>query len=184
MTAYPSIAGIGSRETPPHILAEMTKIGAWCRTYRILVRSGHAEGADYAFEAGALDWCLVYLPWRTFNSAAPVLGQSVEVKSNDKLNELVWKYHPKPKRLTYNGHLLMRRNGAQILGYDEWPQETFAEAPVRAVVCYTTDGQDSGGTGQALRIARGETRARVMNMHSPLYATAAQVIAELERLVS
>lgn len=62
------IAGIGSRETPSTILDAMTFIGLWCRENNIWVRSGHAQGADWAFECGAQENCIAYLPWKGFNT--------------------------------------------------------------------------------------------------------------------
>ena len=47
------IAGVGSRQTPQHVLGEMVSIGAWARNNKVYVRSGHADGADWAFELGA-----------------------------------------------------------------------------------------------------------------------------------
>jgi hypothetical protein len=40
----------------------------------------------------------------------------------------------------------MNRNALQILG-------RYGSTPVKFVVCWTKDGKNTGGTGQALRIA-------------------------------
>lgn len=45
--------GIGSRETPPDILELMTKIARFMFKQGFTLRSGGADGADSAFEAGA-----------------------------------------------------------------------------------------------------------------------------------
>lgn len=61
--------------------------------------------------------------------------------------DLVIKYHPKPNLLKVGGLNLMARNGLQILGED-------LNTPTDIVVCYTTNGEGKGGTGQALRLAQ------------------------------
>ena len=65
-------AGIGARATPPEILSLMTR-AAFALTKRgYVLRSGHAIGADSAFERGAGEAAEIYLPapgWR--GSASP-----------------------------------------------------------------------------------------------------------------
>lgn len=109
---------IGSRETPPDVCTEMTKVGVWLRENGIRGRSGHADGADYAFEQGLLRSCDVYLS----GAAAMVL---------------VEKYHPALHRLTPGGFSLQVRNGYQVLGPN-------LDEPSKAVVCWTTGGGASG----------------------------------------
>jgi hypothetical protein len=55
-------------------------------------------------------------------------------------------YHPAPKALGYNGRKFMARTYRQVVGLGE-PDSEF-------VVCWTHDGTDVGGTGQAIRIAK------------------------------
>ena len=50
---YRSYAGIGSRKTPPHVLAAMTQIAEALAERGYILRSGGAGGADSAFEKGA-----------------------------------------------------------------------------------------------------------------------------------
>ena len=52
---------------------------------------------------------------------------------------------------------LHTRNVAQVLGDD-------CSSPADAVICWTPDGSDSGGTGQAIRIAWAYN-IRVFNLH-------------------
>lgn len=178
------ITGIGSRETPQLILTEMQLIGIWCRAQagRIRVRSGHADGADYAFEQGALEACDVYLPWATFNSDKPLLGVPLglpfvhRVVEADPFNELVQAYHPLPSQLSNSGWQLMRRNGPQVLGLD-------LKTPSKAIVCWTRNGTLTGGTSQALRIGAAYS-IPVLNMFFPKYNTADAVITALKRILS
>lgn len=44
--------GIGSRETPAEILEIFEHLGAWFAKKGYTLRSGHADGADAAFENG------------------------------------------------------------------------------------------------------------------------------------
>lgn len=150
-----SITGIGSRETPPDVLGHMEAVGAW------RVRSGGAEGADYAFERGAMDFTDVFLPWGNFNKHLPRLGLPIVVDPSDALDALVTTYHPASRNLSHGGWSLMRRNGPQVLGLD-------LKTPSDAVVCWR---QRRGGTDQALRIAQGHG-IPVFNMHDPQYGTA------------
>ena len=55
-------AGIGARATPPPILSLMTRAAfALCKRGYVL-RSGHAIGADSAFERGAGSAAQIFLP--------------------------------------------------------------------------------------------------------------------------
>lgn len=145
-------AGIGSRETPPGILALMTKIATRLASHHgdgFWLRSGHAPGADQAFESGAV-WegephLTSFLPWDGFEGGkvrfAPfAYGVS---ERNDAIAE---EFHPAWDRLTQGARKLHSRNVAQILGRPDEPYSSF-------VICWTKDGKASGGTGQAIRIA-------------------------------
>lgn len=58
--------GIGSRSTPPDVLALMTRIARLLRAENFTLRSGRAAGADQASEEGAGDKGVIYLPWSGF----------------------------------------------------------------------------------------------------------------------
>src|SRR4030095_10380993 len=51
---YAPYAGIGSRETPPHICQALERIGSALASIGFTLRSGGARGADQAFEAGSV----------------------------------------------------------------------------------------------------------------------------------
>jgi O-acetyl-ADP-ribose deacetylase (regulator of RNase III) len=136
------------------------------------VRSGGADGSDTSFEAGARQayrflitnfpelknkglkrnrFISVFLPWNGFN------GRKVDENNGyysnfgkyPKTEELAIKY--RPERSPYSSlkpaaQSLMRRNSQQIFGED-------CEHSTKEVICHTNDGKDSGGTGQAIRIA-------------------------------
>jgi hypothetical protein len=61
--------------------------------------------------------------------------------------QIARKYHPGWSYLSPAAKKLMTRNTFQVLGSD-------LETPVSFVVCWTIGGKISGGTGQALRIAK------------------------------
>jgi len=56
-------------------------------------------------------------------------------------------YHPYWNNLSYGAKKLLARNVYQVLGYD-------LQTPSSFIVCWTKDGKGSGGTGQAIRIAK------------------------------
>lgn len=141
------ITGIGSRETPNNILKEMQKIGEYCLNNKITVRSGHADGADWAFEKGAQERCIVYLPSNTFNNHLISKSKKVIVPDNIKYDKITDQFHPNPRALSKFARLLMNRNACQVLGLN-------LDKATNYIICWTKDGQASGGTGQALRIAK------------------------------
>lgn len=134
--------GIGSRSTPADIQTLMTSLATALANDKWILRSGGAEGADVAFEAGAL-YKRIYLPWNGFNNKM-VDNYSYIVPPYEE--ELVYDYHPSPNRLSQAGLKLMSRNAYQVLGDD-------LSSPSAFLVCWTSDGRLTGGTAQALRIA-------------------------------
>ena len=132
--------GIGSRETPDDVMIKMTEIAKKLSRLSYTLRSGAADGADTAFEDGAGSNKQIFLPWNNFNKRT----EGIIPEFNE---DMVRKYHPKPDSLTVGGWLLMSRNTNQVLG------QNFDD-PVEFVLCWTKDGKASGGTGQALRIAK------------------------------
>lgn len=147
-------AGIGSRETPAHILYEMTVIGKVLAQKNWALRSGGANGADVAFEQGC-DFengeKEIFLPWKGFNHHLSLLHTP-----SVSAYEIAEKYHPRFKYLPPYAKALHARNTHQVLG------SIIPHDPIsKFVVCWTKDGcedgtkttKETGGTGQALRIA-------------------------------
>jgi hypothetical protein len=157
------------------VLAELTTRGAHAAARGWTINSGHADGADYAFEVGARQNCVVYLPWDGFNSKLPILGVARVVQRTDELDDLVRRFHPSPGKLTDGGWAMMRRNAYQVLGHD-------LNDPVDAVVCWTRDGAVTGGTGHAIRIAA-HRGIPVINMFEDGSRTASEVVLALEKPV-
>ncbi len=178
------VAGIGSRETPQNILNEMKKIGEWVReTKNFYITSGHAEGADWAFEQGAQERCIVYCPWSGFNQHLKSNANAIIPPTTQKAKDITEKYHPAPGKLSEGAMKLHCRNSYQVLGNEVGECFTAGISPLRvkAVVCWTSDGKASGGTGQAVRIAQGH-KIPILNMHNTNCNTANKVIAFLQAL--
>jgi hypothetical protein len=147
-------AGIGSRRTPQDVCVLMAACGRVFGERGWTLRSGAADGADEAFETGAMMSPTrpeIYLPWRNFNG-----HDSADLdKPSDEAYGIARKYHPRWQYLKPPVRSLLARDAHQVLGRN-------LDDPVTMIVCWTPDGTmdgegpDSGGTGMALRIARGE----------------------------
>lgn len=139
-------AGIGSRETPIDLQNYMTKIATALTSEDYILRSGGAKGADSAFAAGA-GRKEIYLPWNGFNNLYFDNVSYLDVPLTKYAEEFVHDYHPAAHRLNATAFKFMVRNTYQVLGAD-------LKTPAKVVFCYTADGKASGGTGQAMRIAK------------------------------
>lgn len=121
-------AGIGSRDTPDHVLGMMTRLAKRLNDYTL--RSGGAKGADSAFEEGASK--------KEIFTADDATDDAIELSS---------KYHPNWSACSKYAKKLHGRNAMIILGEN-------LDSPVEFVICWTKNGKGDGGTGQALRIAK------------------------------
>ena len=148
-------AGIGSRATPAPVLATMRQIAETLARRGWTLRSGAADGADSAFEAGcdrARGAKEIFLPSDGFRGRhATETGVTVPQRAlqarAEALSAKHWDTAKCPwARLRPFTRALMRRNAHQVLGPD-------LDHPVCAVAYWTPEGAE-GGTGQALRIAR------------------------------
>lgn len=137
--------GIGSRNTPPDILELMTKIATYLEQQGYTLRSGGANGADSAFEAGVHNPnnADIYLPWKGFNNSSSPLWHIAP-----RAFEIAETFHPAWDRCSHGARKLHARNVHQVLGFD-------LVTPTRSdfVICWTPNGELVGGTSQAIRIA-------------------------------
>lgn len=151
--------GIGSRSTPGETLELMT-LAATQMAQRWTLRSGYADGADKAFSNGAFAGggdAEIYLPWRRFNNAPSHaeddrfidMGMYEESQHNilAEAAKIAAAHHPAWERCSETVRKLHTRNVFQVLG------ENLLKPSVM-LICWTPGGSGSGGTGQALRIAR------------------------------
>ena len=60
-------AGVGSRETPRHILEVIYEVAGVLKEAGWVCRTGGADGADDAFLAGGTPQVELLLPWAGFN---------------------------------------------------------------------------------------------------------------------
>jgi hypothetical protein len=137
--------GIGSRKTPKSIKKLMWQMAIHLSKCGYILRSGGAQGADQAFEAGCnyvQGMKEIYLPWPKFENSQSLFI----VKENGPAYKIAEQYHPYWHNLSQGAKKLQARNSHQVLGQDLKTLSDF-------VICYTKDGKGTGGTGQALRIA-------------------------------
>lgn len=143
--------GIGSRQTPNHILDLMRDYAVIFGQLGYTLRSGGAPGADTAFEEGCdISQGLkeIYLPWKNFNN-----NKSIYLPGKIHF-ELASTIHPVWEKLSRGAQALHARNTAQILGIT-------LHTPSKFVLCYTEDGattaqtvsSKTGGTGTAIKLA-------------------------------
>ena len=167
MTTGNFYAGIGSRDTPPDILEQMTEIAGILSDKSYILRSGHADGADLAFERGSKGRNQIWLPWPTFNydsAQADGLHQSGNYFCPPTYGDgerIAKEFHPNWKACSEGAKKLHIRNVYQVLG----PELGFDDRKTisKFVICWTKDGKASGGTGQAIRIAEAYN-VRVFNL--------------------
>lgn len=161
------VAGIGARDTPDPVLGKMKNLGKALARDGMILRSGGADGADSAFEAG---WDAgggrkeIFLGWPGFEGRQAD-GKSVFVKdmSDDcREVEIAKAYYNRDwNRLGRGGKALMARNTNQLYG-----QEVGRSKMTDLVVCWTKGGAPVGGTGQALRIAE-DKGIPILNLGDP-----------------
>lgn len=131
-------AGIGSRQTPPEILARMTQVAKELegKGYTLntgVTFGGKEEGADAAFSRGT----------KNKNLFAPEKASEREIKIAKEI-------HPNPSALSPGAMKLMARNTNQVFGNN-------LDTPVDFVLFYAKEGKGirpEGGTGQAVEMAR------------------------------
>lgn len=134
MSASRSYAGIGSRQTPPSVLLTMRAVATTLAERDWVLRSGHAQGADLAFERGAdigRGAKQIWLPGEATPDAMRLSAQ----------------HHPAWERCGQFARDAHARNAHIVLGQS-------LDDPVRFVICWTPGASASGGTGQAIRIAK------------------------------
>ena len=149
-TAARCYAGIGSRRTPTQVLQVCEQIAQALAQQGWRLRTGHAPGADQAFERGAGALADVFLPWPAFEDSVTVLGDT-HPQPAARAFDIAREHHPNWAALRRGARALHARNTHQILG----PQ---LDQPARFAICWTPDGSldgqgpNTGGTGQALRL--------------------------------
>ena len=160
-------AGVGSRRTPPDILDAMADIAQTLGDAGIALSTGGADGADKAFETGALRTdapITVHTPWPGYNGYRPgrdpetdidvVHPNFTDTTRGHAYADLAREHHPYWKRCGRGARALFVRNVSILAGALDDDGGTL---PVRAVIAYTPNGlpvgREAGGTGHTLRTA-------------------------------
>lgn len=92
-----------------------------------------------------------YLPWAGFNGAPDnderFIYNRMTALNVDKAWAIAKQYHPNWNACSQAARAMHTRNVYQVLGHD-------LNTPSQLVICWTPGASGSGGTGQAIRIAR------------------------------
>jgi hypothetical protein len=142
----PVYAGVGARTTPADVLALMREIAAALAADDWTLRTGGAEGADTAWEEGARHAAgrvELFLPWPGFRGRAADMDEPAPAAY-----EIAARFHPAWRHLGPGVRRLHARNTHQVLG-------AALDHPADMLICWTPRGAGGGGTGQAIRVARG-----------------------------
>lgn len=155
MANFRFYSGIGSKETPEHIQEIMKKIAEILERKKYILRSGGAIGADTAFENGVIMYKEIFYT----DDYAVNGGERIPYKKEDLefADRILKEYHPAFSKggngiKNEKSRKLLSRNTFQYFGVGDTINVDF-------VICYTSDGtestttRDTGGTGQAIRIA-------------------------------
>lgn len=145
--------GIGSRQTPQHILQTIKKLATILNQQGFILRSGGAEGADTAF-AEATTNKEIYLPWPNFNNTT-----GINVGNCPKARNIAQNIHPAWNKCSQGAQKLHTRNIYQILGKD-------LQTPSQFIICWTKNGQKTGGTATALTLAE-QHHIPIINLFHP-----------------
>lgn len=139
--------GVGARSTPPEMLDIIRNVASVLGKRGWVLRSGGAEGADKAFEAGcdaAHGSKKIYIPWSGFNNYIPdgVSIMTLDQGSRDGAIDIIKDVHPAFNRLSRGALALHARNALQVLGL-------YLDSPSQFLICYAPtdrDGVPTGGT--------------------------------------
>jgi len=157
--------GVGSRETPLHILDFMRQVGNRMAQLGYIGRSGSADGADYYFELGFLDYIEQtkhnpptefnsFIPWNKFKTKHGIVYEDKyhicpsKLRNYQQAIQIASETHPAWGRCSDGAKALHTRNIYQILGED-------LNTPSNVLFCYaepTTKGV-KGGTNTAWLLA-------------------------------
>jgi len=151
--------GVGARSVPKDVFDVMLNIAKYMKSQGYTLRSGKADGSDWAFQLGAFGAADIYLPWKGFGSDRPSEGaRELVPEFTEKHKELARIVHPVFDKLKPAVQNLHMRNVNQVCGDD---LEIIPLPLSEFVVCWTPDGAESGdetsretgGTGTAIRLA-------------------------------
>lgn len=139
-----SYTGVGSRSCPKDIQRRFTKLASFLEEKNYILRSGGADGADFAFERGVKkeENKEIYLPWRGFNNS-----KSKYYNIPKEAFIIASQIHPAWDKCSDAVKKLHARNVMQVKGES-------LDDPSSFLVCWTENGEDKGGTRTAIVLAR------------------------------
>lgn len=157
--------GVGSRETPGAILDVMQAAAYKLAAGGWTLRSGAAEGADQAFEAGcdrANGKKEIFIAWDGFCGRRQGHNGVVRLRECDEVGAyaLAAQVHPAWDKLKRGGQGLHARNCYQVLGAN-------LSAPSKFLMAYATldkHGEPKGGTRTAIKLAE-KWGVQVINLY-------------------
>ena len=156
--------GVGSRSTPLDQQNILTSLSKKLSSYGYTLRSGHAEGADMAFEKGTRRR-RVYAPWEGFNGFSGDIAEFTDDVYNFTAGE--FEEHQKDgvywKNIRDSTKKLMIRNVFQVIGHD------FKNpVPSDFLMCWAdvNEGEVQGGTGFTVHLAK-KFDIPVFNINDP-----------------
>jgi len=160
--------GVGNCETPKDMLDLIKDVAYFLHTKGWTLRSGHALGADEAFELGAHTASVetqtvcnsqIFLPWKGFGTepykedpGRPVLGCSICLPKEELILNYKFLVDLKVRARSVQAEavqLLHGRNYNQVVGLPDQDPSKFliAYAPV-------VNGEPQGGTATAIKLAQ------------------------------
>lgn len=151
--------GVGSRQSKDNVVLKdkIFRVARILALERFILRSGHAEGSDKAFEDGCIDVSglrEIYLPWKGFNGSSSHLEKPLP-----EAYVIAEGVLPHWHNLTPTHRALHARDAHQVLGGD-------LKTPSEFLVCWTPGGRVVGGTATAIRVAVAN-KIPVYNLGSP-----------------
>ena len=163
-----SYAGIGSRQITDSERETIIKI-ANRLSEKYVLYSGNCTGADINFQKGSNKNCVLFLPWKGFNTDIYSINDCLDWydagKSLEGLKSIKPPYHKNPEALSYGGRYMMARNYHQVMGSGaKYP-------PVSFVICCASrkdDGSIKGGTAFACNLAE-SLNIPVINIRDAFY---------------
>ncbi len=160
-------AGVGARATPAEVLAGMSDVARALGDAGFALSTGGADGADLAFETGALRTdapVTVHTPWPGYNGYRPgrdpesgidvIHPEPSDTVGGMSFLHLARSHHPAWHRCRRGARALFVRNVSILAGALD---NDGAVLPVRAAIAWTPNGsalgREAGGTGHTLRVA-------------------------------
>jgi hypothetical protein len=163
-------AGIGSRQTPQEVLAQMTEVAKELEAKGYTLRSGAAEGADAAFESGVKSKKEIFKGFDPTGEREIEIAHEIHPNLKGAMEAAKRRAEAKGKngeRSAWAVQNLMARNTNQVFGEN-------LDTPVDFVLFYAEEVPKSirpkGGTGQAVEMAR-RKGIPTINMANPTWRT-------------